>query len=101
MFSYPSVKATCSSCSDDVMLTIDEIHVYVQELGGEGSYIFTCPHCKMITTRLAAACTTRALMNAGCLYTVGTISPIDLDMVIDFHYILQDDEAIREAFFEN
>jgi hypothetical protein len=98
MFSYPTIRAICSVCNADVMLTIDEVHVYVQELGDDGSYVFTCPQCHIISSRLVPFPVAQALMSMGCLYTVGTISPLNLDEVIDFRYMLEDDDAVREAF---
>lgn len=89
------IKATCTECRRNVDLTIDDVHVYVLELGSEGTYTFTCPLCDELIERHAQACVLKALMQIGVMYSLVVENPITEVEVVKFHNMLQDDEAIK------
>lgn len=89
------IKATCSECQRNVDLTIDDVHVYLLELGGEGTYAFFCPVCGEAVQKPAQACTLKALTQIGVMYSLIVENPITETEVLNFHEMLQDDEAIK------
>lgn len=106
MYSYP-VKVNCGECQSDVQLTIADLHVHMYELGGNGTYAFTCPLCAVYSIRPATATTLRMLTNVGVAYSVGGLPlemfephfegpPIDHNEVLDFHILLEDDVRLAE-----
>lgn len=99
----PTIKVACSICGD-AYLSIDDIHVYTFELGGEGDYEFKCPICHDVIRRPTNAVMVRMLLNSGVMYTLlpfsieltevrGSGDPVGCDEVIDAHLLLENDEA--------
>ena len=112
-----TIRTTCPRCGE-VDMGPESISLSVRSNGREGSYRFTCPNCADDVEKRADRKIVALLVSAGVdldrpgegLYGGGpglfddlfrddprpSGPPLTADDVIEFHYLLEDDAAIRE-----
>ena len=110
-----TIRTKCPTCGD-VDLGADAISMFLAPDGDQGEYAFTCPLCDVPVSKPANRRTAALLIAAGVepselkdpVTTTSVafedLSPdpfapaLTLDDVIAFHFALEDDVAIAEAF---
>jgi hypothetical protein len=109
-----TIRAKCPTCGD-VDVAADSISLALHPTRDQGEYSFECSLCESIVTRPASRRTAALLIAAGIEPTEAgiaapeptlayddlspdpTASPLSLDDVIAFHYLLEDDVALADA----
>jgi hypothetical protein len=113
-----TIRTTCPTCGL-VDMPADEISLRMDEDGERGAYAFTCPTCLTEVDKTASRKTMALLIAAGVepvktseerehLSTSLALpledrspdpdaSPLTLDDVIAFHFLLEDEAALDEA----
>jgi predicted RNA-binding Zn-ribbon protein involved in translation (DUF1610 family) len=106
-----TIRTTCPRCGE-VDMGPDAISLFVREDGREGSYRFTCPSCADAVEKRADRKIVALLVSAGVDIDSGPRArqpelfdgaaearpggpPFTVDDVIAFHFLLEDDRAIR------
>lgn len=99
------IRASCSTCGD-VELSIDEVHVMMCASTSEGSYVFRCPACHMIVSKMAEENVVDVLVASGVRLSVWHLPaeleeqhygpPIGYDELLDFHFQLLGDAWAEE-----
>lgn len=101
-----TIRASCAECGD-VQLTTDDVTVRICVSTDEGEYQFECPSCEALVVRHAEQRTIDLLVAAGVALMTWTL-PAELfeqhdgqiithDDLIDFHTMLENDEALANA----
>lgn len=101
-----TIRASCSTCGD-VQLTTADVSVRVCTTTDQGEYRFTCPSCADLVVRSAEPRTIDLLLAAGVSYMTWELpaelfehkggAPFTHDDLIDFHSILENDDAFAAA----
>ncbi len=100
------IRATCPSCGD-VELQVDEVEVWMCTDDEDGEYRFDCPLCATTVSKTAENRTLDLLIASGVRAMTWAqpveriITPnrakITYDDLIDFHHLLNDDQALAQA----
>ena len=100
------IRASCQTCGD-VELTTRDVVVRVCADDNSGTYSFTCPTCVMRVVKPAERHIVDLLGASGVEVIVWTLpvellerpigSPLTHDDLLDFHDLLQSDEALHAA----
>lgn len=101
-----TIRASCPDCGD-VELTTEDVVVRVCLDDDRGEYRFTCPVCSMVVVKPAEHRTIDLLVASGVqmdtwtlpaeLFESRTGRRIDHDDILDFHKLLDDEDAVAEA----
>ena len=101
-----TIRASCPDCGD-VELTTADVRVRVCLDDDRGEYRFTCPVCTMVVVKPAEHRTIDLLVASGVemdtwtlpaeLFEARSGSRITHDDILDFHKMLNDDEATAAA----
>lgn len=101
-----TIRASCPDCGD-VELTTADVSVRVCRDTNAGTYAFRCPHCTMMVVKPAETRTIDLLVASGVAYSTWRLpaelderhegEPISHDDLLDFHSLLQDDQALLRA----
>lgn len=101
-----TIRASCPDCGD-VELTTEDVVVRVCLDDDRGEYRFTCPVCAMVVVKPAEHRTIDLLVASGVQMDTWTLpaelfesrsgSRIDHDDILDFHRMLDDEDAVAEA----
>src|SRR5215212_3687031 len=110
-----TIRTQCPNCGN-VDLGADAIQMSLAPGGDEGEYAFTCPVCVAFVTKPASRRTAALLIAAGVEPSEIAeraaepsiefedhspnpgASALNLDDLIAFHFLLEDDVAIAEEF---
>lgn len=100
------IRASCPTCGD-VELTTRDVVVRVCADDNSGTYSFACPTCAMRVVKPAERHIVDLLGASGVEVIVWTLpaellerpigSPLTHDDLLDFHDLLQSDEALHAA----
>jgi hypothetical protein len=100
------IRASCPTCGD-VELTTKDVVVRVCADDNTGSYSFGCPQCAVRVVKTAEQHVLDLLGGSGVDVVVWTLpaelaerrggGPITHDDLMDFHDLLQNDDALQEA----
>lgn len=120
-FDMTTIRTTCPRCGE-VDMGPESILLSVKDEGSEGTYCFVCPVCreevekqadrKIVALLVSAgvpvagspaaeAAPHAAISDAAAESASGTESdppPLTLDDLIQFHFMLQDDDALERFF---
>jgi predicted RNA-binding Zn-ribbon protein involved in translation (DUF1610 family) len=101
-----TIRASCPDCGD-VELTTADVSVRVCDDTNAGTYAFRCPSCSMMVVKPAETRTIDLLVASGVAYSSWRLpaelreahegEPISHDDLLDFHALLQDDQALIRA----
>ena len=101
-----TIRATCGECGD-VELTTADVRVRVCIEDNSGTYNFRCPSCRMTVVKPAEARVIELLVASGVtlvtwdlpaeLSEARTGPAINHDDLLDFHALLDSDEAWMDA----
>jgi hypothetical protein len=104
------IRASCPTCGD-VELTTRDLVVRVCADDNSGSYTFRCPVCTMMVAKSAERHIVDLLGASGVEVVVWTLpaelaerpigAPISHDDLLDFHDLLQNDDALQRALSES
>ncbi len=98
-----SIRATCPRCGE-VEMSADSIALSVRDDTGEGTYRFVCPSCSSTVEKRADRKVVMLLLSAGVqvageeermedvLSARPDGPPLTSDDLIDFHFMLADDD---------
>lgn len=101
-----TIRASCPDCGD-VELTTEDVVVRVCLDDDRGEYRFTCPACAMVVVKPAEHRTIDLLVASGVQMDTWTLPAelfesrsgrrIDHDDILDFHTMLDDEDAVAAA----
>lgn len=101
-----TIRASCPDCGD-VELTTKDVIVRVCLDDDRGEYRFNCPVCAMVVVKPAEHRTIDLLVASGVRMDTWTLpaelfearsgSRIDHDDILDFHRLLDDEDAVAAA----
>lgn len=101
-----TIRASCPDCGD-VELTTTDVRVRVCLDDDRGEYRFTCPLCAMVIVKPAEHRTVDLLVASGVEMDTWTLPAelfetrsgrrINHDDILDFHRLLNDEEAVAAA----
>ena len=119
-----TIRTTCPQCGE-VDMTPEAILLSIRDRSGEGSYRFSCPHCrdtieKPADRKVAALLLSAGVelaeelaqepqgalfradvaMETGCLESRPEGPPLTVDDLISFHFLLQDEDQLSRALQE-
>jgi hypothetical protein len=104
------IRASCTTCGD-VELTTRDLVVRVCADDNSGTYNFRCPACAMRVAKAAERHIVDLLGASGVEVVVWTLpaelserpigQPICHDDLLDFHDLLQNDDALQTALSES
>ena len=96
-----TIRASCPTCGD-VELTTRDVTVQVCSNNNQGSYSFLCPQCLLAVSKPAEARIVDLLVSSGVRLTVWHLpaeleearegDPITYDDLLEFHFLLQQDD---------
>lgn len=98
-----TIRASCADCGD-VELTTNDVTVRVCSDDNQGSYQFICPICEMSVVKAAQPQIVELLVSSGVRLNTWRLPaelvearyghPITHDDLLDFHYLLDNDERL-------
>lgn len=101
-----TIRASCTICGD-VELTVHDVEVRVCDTTDAGEYTFDCPRCAHAVRRVADSHIIDLLVASGVrlvnwsipseLYETHSGAPISHDDLLDFHTLLEDEQALAAA----
>ncbi len=104
-----TIRASCTDCGD-VELTTADVQVRICDDTNAGTYSFRCPHCRMTVVKSAETRTIDLFVASGVSFTTWRLpaelseprigEPISHDDLLDFHHLLENDNAFEEAIAE-
>ncbi len=104
-----TIRASCTDCGD-VELTTADVQVRICDDTNAGTYSFRCPHCRMTVVKSAETRTIDLLVASGVSFSTWRLpaelseprigEPISHDDLLDFHHLLENDNAFEEAIAE-
>jgi hypothetical protein len=116
-FDMTTIRTTCPRCGE-VDMGPESILLSVKDEGSEGTYCFVCPVCREDVEKQADRKIVALLVSAGVPVAGSPAAeapsppasfeeafageddypPLTLDDLIQFHFTLQDDDALEEFF---
>ncbi len=104
-----AVRVTCPSCGDQE-LTSEQLRARVCIDNDQSEYRFTCPECKRVTVLQTQRRIIDLLQSSGVqvdlwslpaeLFETHTGQQLTHNDIIDFHIVLEDDDAFSKALAE-